>query len=260
MAQQANIMSFDVVKTSRSSAAKKAGRKSNSSTQKQKKVAAQSTQKSASLHQPKESRMAQAKRKRAKEKAGKAFSKQFADKPSQASSDGPRAAVYKGQMGSTHKKATKMQNKASSARKSGSMSIDQKAVDYAPKLAGTFVVVACLALTCAFLYPTAKQFYSVSREYDQLQAEYMAIQERNNTIQAEVDSLSSDAGIEDKARSEFGWAKHDEKVVNVTGLSSDSEGDTEKTASSYTKTIPSGSIEAPETWYSPVLDVLFGVA
>ena len=115
------------------------------------------------------------------------------------------------------------------------------------------MVAACLVLSCVFLYPAAKQYYTTVREHDQLQAEYEALQQRNATIQAEVDSLSTEAGIEDRARKEFGWVKEGENAANVYGL------DTYEDESTYNKAVTPGSVEAPDTWYSPVLDILFGV-
>ena len=68
-----------------------------------------------------------------------------------------------------------------------------------------------------------------------------------------MDSLSTEAGIEDRARKEFGWVKEGENAANVYGL------DTYEDESTYNKAVTPGSVEAPDTWYSPVLDILFGV-
>ena len=122
-----------------------------------------------------------------------------------------------------------------------------------PKFVACLMVAACLVLSCVFLYPTAKQYYTTVREHDQLEAEYEALQQRNATIQAEVDNLTTEAGIEDRARKEFGWVKEGENAANVYGL------DTYEDDSAYNKAITPGSVEAPETWYSPVLDLVFGV-
>ena len=79
-------------------------------------------------------------------------------------------------------------------------------------------LAACLVLTGIFLYPSAKQYYVTMRECDRLQAEYEAIENRNANIQSEVDALATDAGVEDRAREEFGWVKTGEHAVNVRGL------------------------------------------
>lgn len=114
--------------------------------------------------------------------------------------------------------------------------------------------MACLVLSCWFLYTPAQQYYQSVREYDRLQAEYAAIEQRNVLLQVEVDALGTDAGLEDRARQEFGWVKEGEQTANVRGLAA-----TEDSLSNLTVNIVPGSVEAPETWYSPMLDVLFGV-
>lgn len=203
----------------------------------------------------KRSRIEKMKRSAAKNKAGKAFTRQFGSGDSDASATGgSRAALYKGEMGKKHKQSTRMQGNpgqsmgASKKRFSGP-SLNPRS----PKFVASLMVAACLVLSCVFLYPAAKQYYTTVREHDQLQAEYEALQQRNATIQAEVDSLSTEAGIEDRARKEFGWVKEGENAANVYGL------DTYEDESTYNKAVTPGSVEAPDTWYSPVLDILFGV-
>ena len=55
-------------------------------------------------------------------------------------------------------------------------------------------------------------------------------------------------------RDRFGWVKKGEETANVRGLDLD-----EDEASTFRANITPGSVEAPETWYSPFLDALFGV-
>ncbi|WP_180326623.1 FtsB family cell division protein [Raoultibacter phocaeensis] len=206
------------------------------------------------FEETKTSRIDKLKRSVAKNKAGKAFTRQFGSGDSDASSGGSRAALYKGEMGKKHKQASRMQGNpgksmgASKKRFSG-ISLNPRS----PKFVASLMVAACLVLSCVFLYPTAQQYYVAVRERDQLQAEYDALQQRNQTIKAEVDNLSTDAGIEDRARREFGWVKQDEHAANVYGI------DAAEDESTYNKAITPGSIDAPETWYSPILDVVFGV-
>ena len=85
------------------------------------------------------------------------------------------------------------------------------------------------------------------------QAEYDAVSSRNQAIQHEVDALQTDAGIEDRARQEFGWSYVGEYAVKVSGLGVNTS------ESSFEANIVSGSVKAPETWYSRILDPLFGV-
>lgn len=58
-------------------------------------------------------KLSDARRKRTKEKAGKKFSRQFGDTSSSASEAGPRAAVYKGEMGASQRRAQRMQSDGS---------------------------------------------------------------------------------------------------------------------------------------------------
>jgi len=114
-------------------------------------------------------------------------------------------------------------------------------------------VSVCLILACWFLYAPAKQYYVTARSFDRLEAEYSAVQEHNQTLQKQVDSLSSPAGIEDRARKEFGWIKEGEQGGTVYGIEREPE------EVSYTKTVAPGSVEAPQAWYTALLDVVFGV-
>ena len=197
------------------------------------------------------SKFSEAKRSHNKNKADKEFTKRFGDTSSSASEGSPRAAVYKGQMGRQHKKASKMQNSASAgffarfSMRGGFRS--------SPVFVTIIMLVIGIAISGAFLYSPAKQYYLTVREHDQMVAEYEAIQERNNKIQSQVDSLSTPEGVEDRVRSEYGWVKNGENAVQVKGLDIEEEG------SSFTEGIPAGSVEAPETWYSSILDTLFGV-
>lgn len=199
------------------------------------------------------SRLQKLKRERAKNKVDRTFSKQYGDQTSSAASSGPRAAVYKGEMGTTHRKAARMQNAGSGTDASAKRSGFGRGFASSPRFMVGVALAACLVLTGIFLYPSAKQYYVTMRECDRLQAEYEAIENRNANIQSEVDALATDAGVEDRAREEFGWVKTGEHAVNVRGL------DVGEDESTFRANIVPGSVKAPETWYSKWLDPLFGV-
>ena len=202
-----------------------------------------------------------AKRSKAKEKAGKKFADQYGgdSAPSDASA-GPRAAVYKGEMGSQHKKATRLQGDAASHGKSGSsMKVDSKSEGFnfkriasSPVFIVLGAVLLCVLFCGVFLYEPAKQYYQEMRERDRLELEYAAIQERNESLESSVNYLSTDEGVEDKAREEFGWVKEDEHAVSVSGITVEQESD-------FTANIVSSDIKPPDTWYSAFLDPFFGV-
>ena len=202
------------------------------------------------------SRFEKLKRKHAKDKADRKFARQYGGNGDAASGEGgSRAAVYKGEMGSAHRRSSRMQNeKSSSASRRTRGGDSQKAAARLvrkPWFIATAVTAFCLVFTVSFLYPSAAQLYHSVRERDQLQAEYAAIEQRNDSIQASVDALSTDAGVEDRAHQEFGWVSKGENAVTVYGLDLDSD-------SPFTASIVPGSIPAPETWYSKLLDPIFG--
>mgnify|MGYP004563785555 FL=1 len=202
------------------------------------------------------SRFERFKRNVSKNKADRAFERQYggADRASGASDAGPRAAVYKGEMGQAHRRASRMQDeKAGSSRADATRIAASRIPQFVkrPWFVATAGAAVCIVLTAAFLYPSAAQLYHSARERDQLQAEYAAIEERNEAIQSTVDALSTDAGIEDRAHQEYGWVSKGENAVTVYGLDVDDE-------STFTASIVPGSVPAPETWYSKLFGPLFG--
>lgn len=89
------------------------------------------------------------------------------------------------------------------------------------------------------------------RETAKAQAELAAVQNRNSELSASVEELKTNEGIEDRATSEFGYVKDGEGAATVTGIE-------KKEANSVTPSINSDDISAPEVWYSPALDTIFG--
>ena len=202
------------------------------------------------------SRFEKLKRKHAKDKADRKFARQYGGNGDAASGEGgSRAAVYKGEMGSAHRRSSRMQNEESSSAsrrtRGGDSQKPAARLVRKPWFVAAAVTAFCLVFTVSFLYPSAAQLYHSVRERDQLQAEYAAIEQRNDSIQATVDALSTDAGVEDRAHQEFGWVSKGENAVTVYGLDLDDD-------STFTASIVPGSIPAPETWYSKLLDPIFG--
>ncbi len=204
------------------------------------------------------SRIERMKRKLAKDKADRKFARQYggSDRATAPGEGGPRAAVYKGEMGSTHRRSSRMQNEGSSSRSrtsraGGEPSSRVSRVVTRPWFIAVAATAFCLVFTASFLYPSAAQLYHSVRERDQLQAEYAAIEQRNDSIQTTVDALSTDAGVEDRAHQEFGWVSKGENAVTVYGLDLDDE-------STFTASIVPGSVPAPETWYSKLFGPIFG--
>ena len=115
-------------------------------------------------------------------------------------------------------------------------------------------VAACLVMSTVFLYPTAQRYYCSVRDHDKLVIEYDALVDRNQELQSDVDSLQTDAGVEQRAHEQLGWVKKGEESANVRGLNLEET----QQGSTITPNISSDSVQAPDTWYSPLLDLVFG--
>lgn len=186
----------------------------------------------------------------AKRKADKVFG---AEGAAPSGEGGPRAALYKGEMGSSQRRASRMQG-GSDSDADGSPRRSKKGFAFGPKMRIAAAVLGCLALVCVFLYQPAQQCYQSMRERDALAVEYNALQERGDALQSNVDALSSEAGIEDLAHEQYGLVKKGEVSVNVSGVSDSSDED-----STIPPNVSADSIDPPDTWYSGILDPLFGV-
>lgn len=205
------------------------------------------------------------KRARAKAKADKKFDAAYggdagsgpASGGSQAGQGegGPRAAVYEGKMGSSHKKSAKLQAKAAGdaiKNAASGVSIPKANLSKMPRgLLRALASVAVVALVAVMLYGPAQQYYQQMRETDRLQAEYAAVAARSNTLQSTIDSLRSEEGVEDKAHTDLGYVKKGEQTATVKGANIVDN-------TEFSSNVAPGSVPAPETWYSPVLDAFFG--
>lgn len=208
---------------------------------------------------------AKRKRERNKAKAERAFDKAYGSSDSvsfgassrggaQADAAGPRAALYKGQMGSKQKRATRLQSASGTSGVGAGVSFSSpvgfQLPDIPRKLSVSLGILATIALFVGMLYTPTQQFYHQMRDRDRLNAEYQALIDRNITLQEIVDNLQTEEGVEDKAHAEFGYVKEGEQAGSVTGIDVVS-------SSKFQANIAPGSVPAPETWYSGVLDFLF---
>lgn len=211
----------------------------------------------------------------------KAASANASSSASTNSDGGPRAALYKGKMGASQKKSSKMQSsakrkatkapKATSTKKAKdgiaavvgkvsstkiskpSLSMSAKTARVMHKLVKPLLAVGIVALFAVALYGPAQQYYVQMRETDRLQAEYAAVMQRSDTLKSEIDTLQTDEGVEDRAHEDLGYIKQGEMTASVKGLELERN-------ENFSSNVAPGSITAPETWYSPVLDVFFGYA
>lgn len=118
-------------------------------------------------------------------------------------------------------------------------------------------LAAALAVVIAlmFIYPSARDYYVAFRNNAKSEAEYAALQDYYDQLKDEVETLNSDQGVEDAARDEFGMVMPGDVSLNVKDLESEADFDKNPTDIGIT---PAGSVEAPEEWYTPFCDFIFG--
>ena len=202
------------------------------------------------------------KRQKAKERASKQYDRTYASRSSDAQqTDGaPRAAVYKGEMGPSQRKSTRMQR----ASEAGSVAAKLNPagwftnINLSSRTAKLVTMAICAVFVCVFLYTPAQQYYEATRENARLEAEYAAVSECNAVLDANNEALASDAGREDAVRQTFGYVVAGEQTAVVSGLSDEVDA-SKRTNAEVEGNILSSSIKAPEEWYTPFLDAFFGV-
>ena len=195
-------------------------------------------------------------------KADRAYARDYDDARASAPA-GPRPAVYRGQMGRTHQRSARMQDASRTA--SGFQTpaflegifrvirIDRLPVR--PAFVYSALALMCAAFFAFNVFPAAQDYYLQSRANDQLAAEYQAVLDRNAELEQHVAALQTDEGMEELAHESLGWVKDGEHSVSIL---TEGSADPGSGTLSETGAIIEGSVPTPETWYSPVLDVVFG--
>lgn len=118
------------------------------------------------------------------------------------------------------------------------------------------VLITCVTLVFAVivLYQPVANYYQEVRQQQQLEAEYAVVEDYYSSLRSEVEYLNTQEGMEEYVREELGWVKPGEHVVTVEGLEPH---DATATKGSVTSDL-SNAVPTPATWYSPVLDPIFG--
>lgn len=201
---------------------------------------------------------------RTKARADKMFNKQFAGEMERSSNDAegaPRAALYKGQMGSSQRRATRMQRVSEAAPVSAKINPAGwfAKLNLKPRTLRVATAAICAVLAFVFLYVPAQQYYQSVREHDRLEAEYSVLAERNEALDEQNDSLAGNAGMEDAVRQKYGYVVKGEQTAVVSGLS-DRTTDSSRDSDNIEANVLSSSVKAPEEWYTPYLDVIFGLS
>jgi hypothetical protein len=210
---------------------------------------------------PRESHVGKIRRDARRRKADREFSRAYADAPAP-DEDAPRAALYRTKMGRQHQRAARMQ--AGNAGLGGRMlaglqgfasSLSFSRLVLRPWFTRSVLVLGCVALIACSVFPAARNYYVQMRSNDQLAAEYQAVLKRNGDLERHVEALKTDEGMAELAHENLGWVREGDNSVSVL-----TDGSSEPGSGSISKykAVAEGSVPAPVTWYSPVLDVVFG--
>ena len=199
---------------------------------------------------------------KAKGRASKQLDRAYAERADGArqAEGSPRAPMRKGEMGKSQRKQARMQL----ASEAGSVVAKINPAGWFSKInlssrkAKIVTVAICAVFVCVFLYTPAQQYYQAVRDNARLEAEYAAVASRNDALDAHNDSLASDAGMEDAVRQKFGYIVAGEQTAVVSGLSEEVEA-SKRASAEVEANVLASSIKAPEEWYTPILDTLFGV-
>ena len=174
---------------------------------------------------------------------------------------GTKAAAGKAAGKPAKRSATTSQKKqakkaANAARRQGKARVAASTVSVPARVGLTFLrvvaVVLVFAVVCAaILYPVAKPYYTAFRDGQRSEAQIAAVQERNEALEEENESLKTDEGIETQARNDYGYVMEGEEsavVTNVEGSSSITD---------VPDQVDVDEICAPQTWYYDILDQVF---
>ncbi len=174
-----------------------------------------------------------------------------------------RAALYEMKMGRDHRRSAHMQEDAKSGKSRFSFAGFNPLSLFVGTKGGQWACVAMIAVAFSvfILYQPIADWYNEGRSLQQLQAQYEISSAEYEQVKADVDYLSTDEGLADYAHEQLGWLKSGEHSVNVVGLDSEeSQSSTSSSSASTTQSLALASAKAqtPDTWYSGVLDVIFG--
>ena len=174
-------------------------------------------------------------------------------------------------MGRSQKRSQKMQSGGSALASAGAAGISGAAAGAASGIAGAansiaskalaiggrftkpLVAILVVAVIAVSLYGPAQQYYTQMRDTEYLQAEHNVVSAQGDALRSEIAYLSTDEGIQDRAREELGYVMDDEtagavKGANLTGVE---ERDSRPNLKAY-------EVDMPNQWFNPMLDALFG--
>lgn len=176
-----------------------------------------------------------------------------------------RAALHTGSLGSRQRRASRSYAQSSpyqgaaggmGDRFIGGVSSALRSLfslDHSARFYITLGTLAMLLVVALMVYPPLKDYYTAIRDQAKSEAEYAALQDRYEQLQQDVAALDTDQGVQNLAHERYGWVSQGENSVIVQDGDSSADAD-----ASDVGIVPSGSIKAPDTWYSGVLDPFFG--
>ena len=88
------------------------------------------------------------------------------------------------------------------------------------RIIAVVVIVAALAL---MIYPAARELFISQRDLERANIELTEVNDRNQQIQDDINTIKTDEGVESYVREQFGWIKEGEHAVTVTGVPSTTE-------------------------------------
>lgn len=196
------------------------------------------------------------KRRRRRAKAEREFNRRY-ESASAGDESGSRPALYKAEMGRVQRKSMRM-GEERSGRKPVQRTFGARVSNmlHSQHFARFVVGVCIIAFFAVIVYQPLSDYYGEVRNYQRLEAELAALNEHNQRVESEVQYLQTKEGLEEYARAELGWIKPSEHAVTVDGVESSTDKNSE--SSTVIDSVPAGSVPAPDTWYSGILDPLLG--
>lgn len=174
----------------------------------------------------------------------------------------PKAAIYEGSTRRAHKNTASFEDarkRPMPSRYSKATLLDRvlERLHLSGKKAVVIGVVVCVCAIIIFLYEPTRNYYQGVRMNQAKQIELQALQENLHHLETETSEIRGEEGARTLARNR-GYAAKNETLGQVDGLSDDySDEEVNKKRSLHRNM--ARRFTPPDTWYSPVLDVLFGV-
>ncbi len=179
-----------------------------------------------------------------------------------AHSRAPKAAIYEGSSRRAHKNTASFEDarkRPAPSRYSQATLLDRvlERLHLSGKKAVVIGVVICVFAIIIFLYEPTRNYYQGLRMNQAKQIELAALQDSVQHLEANTNEIRGDEGARMLARKR-GYAANNETLGQVDGLSDDYSDQEANKLRALHRNVARG-YAPPDTWYSPVLDVLFGV-